>query len=214
MTSRVLVLCVVAFAACKPAAPAVDPAFEPAATTVKAHVAKLARIKQTVDATPPLTADTLALPGGRKASSTVLTVDQLTSLGSCFPEAAICNEFWWRLSSCERLAKLTPAEATAQFDAVNEVKRCAGLRYVAVARQRAFTKPTVDTASRTYRAGHLSVELLVFDLETAAPLGGFIVDAKTPASLEGMSAQTDIEKYLQTLLGRIVFDAMRARIDT
>lgn len=214
MTSRLFVLCVVALAGCKPAAPAVDPAFEPAAATVKTHVAQLSRIKQAVDAMPPLTADTLALPGGRKASSTLLTVDQLTSLGSCFPKAAICDDFWWRLSRCERLATLTPAEATAQFDAVNEMKRCAGLRYVAVARQRAFTKPTVDKDSKTYRAGHLSVELLVFDLETAAPLGGFIVDAKTPASLEGMSAQTDIEKYLQTSLGRIVFDAMRARIDT
>jgi len=214
MTSRALVVCVVALTSCRPAAPAIDPAFAPAATRVKAHLAMLARIKQTVDATAPLAADALALPGGQKASSTLLTVDQLTSLGACFPDAAICNEFWWRLSGCERLAKLTPEVAAAQFDAVNEVKRCADLRYVAVARKRAFTRPTVDSASRTYRAGHLSVELLVFDLENAAPLGGFIVDAKTPASLEDLSAQTDIEKYLQTLMGRIVFDAMRARIDT
>lgn len=214
MPSRFVVVLLVAISACKPAPPAVDPAFEPAATTVKTHLAMLPRIKQAVDAMPRLTADTLTLPGARKASATLITVDQLTSLGACFSDAPICDEFWWRLSRCERLSQLAPAAAAAEFDAVNEVKRCAGLRYLAVARQRAFTQPTVDKASKTYRPGHLSVELLVFDLETGAALGGFIVDAKSPASLDGMSGQTDVAKYLHTALGRIVFDAMRARIDT
>lgn len=167
-----------------------------------------------LDGTPPLTADTLALPDGRKASATLVTIDQLTSLGACFADAPICDEFWWRLSGCERLSQLTPAAASAQFDALNEVKRCAGLRYLAVARKRAFTAPAADKASKTYRPGHLAVELFVFDFETGAALGGFIVDAKSPASLEGMTTQTDVTKHLHTSLGRLVFDAMRARIDT
>lgn len=214
MLLRVTVVCLVASSACKPAPPAVDPAFESAATAVKARLAMLPRIKQAVDATPQLSGDTLALPGGRKASATLVTVEQLSLLGACFSDAPICDDFWWRLSRCERLSQLAPAAAAADFDAVNEVKRCSGLKYLAVARQRAFTAPTVDKASKTYRPGHLSVELLVFDLESGASLGGFIVDAKSPASLDGMSAQTDVEKYLHTALGRLVFDAMRARLDT
>lgn len=210
----VVVVSLVASSSCKKSPPPVDPAFESAATAVKARLAMLPRIKQAVDATPRLSADTLALPGGRKASATLVTVDQLSSLGACFSDAPICDDFWWRLSRCEQLSQLAPAAAATDFDAVNEVKRCAGLRYLAVARQRSFTPPTVDKASKTYRPGHLSVELLVFDLETGAALGGFIVDAKSPPSLDGMSAQTNVEKYLHTALGRIVFDAMRARIDT
>ncbi|MBM4779597.1 MAG: hypothetical protein GQE15_17980 [Archangiaceae bacterium] len=209
----VVVVSLVASSSCKKSPPPVDPAFESAATAVKARLAMLPRIKQAVDATPRLSADTLALPGGRKASATLVTVEQLTSLGACFSDAPICDDFWWRLSRCEQLSQLAPAAAT-DFDTISEVKRCAALQYVAVARQRAFTAPAVDKASKTYRPGHLSVELLVFDLETGAALGGFIVDAKSPPSLDGMSAQTNVEKYLHTALGRIVFDAMRARIDT
>lgn len=93
MLLRVIVVCLVASSACKPAPPAVDPAFAPAATAVKAHLAMLPRIKQAVDATPRLTADTLALPSGRKASATLITVDQLSSLGACFSDAPICDEF-------------------------------------------------------------------------------------------------------------------------
>lgn len=137
MPARFVVMSFLIVSACKPAPPAVDPTFEPAATAVKAHLAMLPRIKQALDGTPPLTADTLALPGGRKASATLVTIEQLTSLGACFSDAPICDEFWWRLSSCERLSQLTPAAASAQFDALNEVKRCAGLRYLAVARKRA-----------------------------------------------------------------------------
>lgn len=214
MPMRFLLVSIAVLSACKPAPPPIDPTFEPAATAVKAHLAMLPRIKQTLDATPPLTADTLALPGGRKASATLVTAEQLTSLGACFSDAPICDEFWWRLSRCERLSQLTPAAASTEFDSLNEVKRCAGLRYLAVARKRAFTSPAVDKASKTYRPGHLSVELLVFDLETGASLGGFIVEAKSPASLEGMTAQTDVTKHLHTSLGRLVFDAMRARIDS
>lgn len=214
MLLRVFLVSLAVSTACKPAPPAVDPAFESAATAVKARLAMLAHIKQAVDATPRLSADTLALPGGRKASATLVTVEQLSSLGACFSDAPICDDFWWRLSRCERLSKLAPAAAMAEFDTVNEVKRCSGLKYLAVARQRAFTAPTVDKASKTYRPGHLSVELLVFDLESGASLGGFIVEAKSPPTLEGMTGQTDVAKYLHTALGRIVFDAMRARIDT
>lgn len=214
MSSRFVLVSVVVLSACKPAPPPIDPSFEPAAANVKARLAMLPRIKQTLDATPALTADTLALPGGKKASATLVTVEQLTSLGACFSDAPICDELWWRLAGCERLAQLTPAAASAQFDALNEVKRCAGLRYLAVARKRAFTPPAVDKASKTYRPGHLSVELLVFDLESGTALGGFVVEAKSPASLEGMTAQTDVTKHLHTSLGRLVFEAMRARIDT
>lgn len=206
-----LLLVVLALASCKKAAPEVDPAFAPSVAKVKASLASLPKIKQAVDATPPLQGDTLALPNGKKESSTLLTVDQLTSLGSCFPDAAICNDLWWRLSECDAAAKLTGEQAAADFGAMSNLKRCATLRYVAVARKRAFTKPVVDKGSNTYSPGSLSVELLVFDLESAAYLGGFIVDAKNP---ETAPSETNVEKYLQDQLGRVVFDAMRARIDS
>ncbi|MBL8954387.1 MAG: hypothetical protein JNK82_26655 [Myxococcaceae bacterium] len=201
-------------AACKKDAPAVDPDFGPTVTKVKANLATLAKIEKAIAEVPPLAHDTLALPGGKKESSTLITVEQLSSLGGCFKDAHICNDLWWRLSGCDALTKLTPEAAAAQFDAVNELKRCAALRYVAVARKRAFTKPVADKASKTYQAGHLSVELLVFDLQTAAYLGGFVVDAKSPESLEKVTATTNVDGWLHEQLGRVVFDAMRARIDT
>jgi hypothetical protein len=214
MNKALLVAAAVAFTCCKPKPPEVDPEFAPSAARVKTTIATLAKIKKSIDTIAPLPHDTLALPGGKKESSTLLTVDQLTKLGDCFPDAMICNSLWWRLSKCDELSNLTPEKATAEFDAVNEVKRCAGLRYVAVARKRSFTKPSAEKGSSTYKAGHISVELLVFDLDTAAYLGGFLAEAKNPSSLDNMTASTNVESYLHEGLGRVIYDAMRARIGT
>ncbi len=211
-TALLAALVVVAGSACKEQQPAVDPDFAPTVAKVKANLATLGKIQQAIADIPPLAHDTLELPGGRKESSTLLTVDQLGSLGGCFKDAMICDNLWWRLSGCDKLSKLTAEAAAAKFDANNELKRCAGLRYVAVARKRAFTKPVADKASMTYTAGHLSVELLVFDLQSAAYLGGFIVDAKTPESLEHVTASTNVDRWLHEMLGGLVFDAMRTRI--
>lgn len=214
-TTSLLAVTALTLAGCKstPAAPAVDPDFAPSAAKVKTHLATLAKIKQTVDATAALAHDTLALPNGQRASSTLVTVDQLTALGECFPDAMICNDLWWRLSGCDRISKLTAEKAAEEFGAVAELKRCAGLRYLAVVRKRAFTRPSADKDSKTFDRGSISVELLVFDLESAAYLGGFLVDAKNPESLE-VSASTNVGKMLHEHLGRLIYDAMRKRIDT
>jgi hypothetical protein len=201
-------VCLLALASCR-RAPTVDPRFEPAKAAFEKKLSLLPAIAKTLHGTPPLKHDTVAAAArGRFA---IISSPQLSGLGDCFEGASsgVCDDLWWALSSCHRIAE-QKAEAVMELD-VTALERCSTLPRLAVVRQTAFHPPKADRASRTYEPGHLAADVFVFDFETGALLGGLRTDARTPESLDQVTATTNVDRWLNEILGRFTYDQVLKR---
>ncbi|MDP3238067.1 MAG: hypothetical protein Q8N26_35070 [Myxococcales bacterium] len=205
-----LMVCVLALASCR-RAPTVDPRFEPAKAAFQKKLALLPAIAKTLHATAPLKHDTLT--AAAKGRFAILSSPQLSSVGGCFegPASGVCDDLWWALSSCQRIAD-QKAETVAELD-VNALERCSTLARLAVVRQTSFHRPHADHASRTYEGGHLAADVFVFDFDTGVLLGGLRTDARTPESLDKVTATTNVDRWLHEILGRLTYDQVLKRID-
>lgn len=192
-------------------APTADPRFLPAKTAFEQKLALLPSIGKTLHATAPLKHDTLgATARGRFA---LISSPQLSTLGACFEGEAsgVCDDLWWALSSCQRIAASQP-ETVTSLD-VDALERCAKLPRLAVARQTGFRAPSADRSTRTYVGGHLAADVFVFDFDSGALLGGLRTDARTPESLDQVTDTTNVDRWLRQILGRLTYDQVLKRID-
>jgi hypothetical protein len=203
-------VCFLALASCR-RAPTVDPRFEPAKAAFQKKLALLPAIAKTLNGTPPLKHDTLT--AAAKGRFAILSSPQLPGLGGCFEGAAsgVCDDLWRALASCQRIAD-QKAETVAELD-VNALERCSTLPRLAVARQTSFHPPKADKASRTYEAGHLAADVFVFDFDGGALLGGVRTDARTPESLDQVTTTTNVDTWLNHILGRLTYDQVLKRIE-
>jgi hypothetical protein len=194
--------------------PKPDPQLDSYIAGAKSKLAKVGALKAAVAAIPRLTADTLALPA--KGPSTLLSADQLRiGLGSCFEGAMVCQDDWWLLSECQRVAGYSKEQVTS-WGHTGKLKACAGLRYLAVARKTAFHQPIVSVAEKKYEGGELAADVLVYEIDTGKYLGGFRAKGVTPEGFRAgeRDSEESLRKDLLDFIGTDLARTIQKRIGT
>lgn len=75
------------------------------------------------------------------------------------------------LSLCESFAEGEPKGE----DDVKYLEECVALEVVAVIRQKSLERPNINVKSKTYDQGKLTVDVLIYELETAKLIGAYDV---------------------------------------
>lgn len=193
------------------AKPTADPKFDDYVKATKDKLGKLDRIKAAVAAAPAVSEDKIE-PDAKKGNWTILATDQLDKLDGCFSDAKICGPEWTLLQTCKDDAKKTAEEVAAQYGGTANLKECSELKLIAVVRKVSFTKPTADRKSKTYSPGEFVGEVLVFELDSAKPLGGFRVTAKTPESLDKVPESADVDDSLMQTIKQSFIQGVKLKI--
>jgi len=191
--------------------PTVDPQFDDHVKATKDKIAKLDKIKAAVAAAAPITEDKLE-PAAKKGNWTILATDQLAQLDACFSDAKICGPEWTLLKTCQDDAKKTAEEVAAQYGGTANLKACSELKLLAVVRKVSFTKPSADRKAKTYSPGEFVGEVLVFDIDSAANLGGFRVTAKTPESLDKVPEGADVDDSLLRTINQSFIEGVKLKL--
>jgi len=211
-----MVALAIASVACKgeEAQPAeIDPQIDAYISGSKAKLGNLAKVKAAVDATAPLTADAFTAPPS--GPFMVIAAEQLKELGECFEGAMVCEDQWWVLSRCKGWVSKSKEEI-AKDGGIGDLKQCSELKYLAVARKTAWHPPSVSLETKVYEGGELSVDVMVFEIDSAKYIGGFKASAKTPETIEKISSSNsskDVEKLLLRLVGSDLRDAVKKKFE-
>ena len=92
------------------------------------------------------------------------------------------------------------------------LKECSELKVLAVVRKVSFTKPAADRKTKTYSPGEFAGEVLVFNIDDAAPLGGFRVTAKTPDSLDKVPESADVDDSLLRTINQSFIESVKLKL--